>query len=175
MSQSFCENKTRGPKLQHRLRRKRRPKSGGRKSLSFCLFASSLLPSWNHIFMPLASRLKSHLRLRHPPTQTIPRSQTRSPHGLPGARYACERVPLHVPQLTSFDQPSSKRFFHTARSQRPSSLSTSWSSALTHAIFTDLCTQTCRHGGHTEHMADWFLTSDECPVAGCDCLCQLRG
>ena len=35
---------------------------------------------------------------------------------------------------------------------------------------TIFCT-TCRHGGHKEHLVDWFETSDECPVAGCNCQC----
>ncbi|KAJ1969955.1 hypothetical protein H4R35_006007 [Dimargaris xerosporica] len=32
--------------------------------------------------------------------------------------------------------------------------------------------QTCRHGGHQKHMAEWFLTHTVCPVA--DCLCHCR-
>lgn len=31
--------------------------------------------------------------------------------------------------------------------------------------------QTCRHGGHTEHLADWFKTHSECPVTCCNCKC----
>lgn len=31
--------------------------------------------------------------------------------------------------------------------------------------------QTCRHGGHTEHLADWFKTHTECPVTCCNCKC----
>ena len=35
---------------------------------------------------------------------------------------------------------------------------------------TVFCT-TCRHGGHKDHLVDWFRTSDECPIAGCNCQC----
>lgn len=31
--------------------------------------------------------------------------------------------------------------------------------------------QTCRHGGHTEHLAEWFKTHSECPVTCCNCKC----
>lgn len=31
--------------------------------------------------------------------------------------------------------------------------------------------QTCRHGGHTEHMAQWFKEHPECPVTSCTCKC----
>lgn len=31
--------------------------------------------------------------------------------------------------------------------------------------------QTCRHGGHTEHLAEWFELHSECPVASCSCKC----
>jgi len=31
--------------------------------------------------------------------------------------------------------------------------------------------QTCRHGGHTKHLADWFKTHTECPVTCCNCKC----
>lgn len=31
--------------------------------------------------------------------------------------------------------------------------------------------QTCRHGGHTEHLTQWFNTHAECPVASCSCKC----
>jgi WD repeat-containing protein mio len=31
--------------------------------------------------------------------------------------------------------------------------------------------QTCRHGGHTEHLAEWFKTHTECPVTCCNCKC----
>ena len=30
---------------------------------------------------------------------------------------------------------------------------------------------TCRHGGHSRHVRDWFAAFDECPVAGCACQC----
>lgn len=31
--------------------------------------------------------------------------------------------------------------------------------------------QSCRHGGHTEHLTHWFSTHAECPVASCSCKC----
>lgn len=31
--------------------------------------------------------------------------------------------------------------------------------------------QTCRHGGHTEHLAQWFKDHVECPVTSCTCKC----
>ncbi|CAL8072972.1 unnamed protein product [Orchesella dallaii] len=31
--------------------------------------------------------------------------------------------------------------------------------------------QTCRHGGHTVHLQQWFRTQAECPVSGCTCKC----
>lgn len=31
--------------------------------------------------------------------------------------------------------------------------------------------QTCRHGGHTEHLAQWFKEHIECPVTSCSCKC----
>lgn len=31
--------------------------------------------------------------------------------------------------------------------------------------------QTCRHGGHTEHLNAWFAQYSECPVTSCDCNC----
>lgn len=31
--------------------------------------------------------------------------------------------------------------------------------------------QTCRHGGHAEHLQDWFKEHLECPVTGCACHC----
>lgn len=31
--------------------------------------------------------------------------------------------------------------------------------------------QTCRHGGHTEHLAQWFNQHSECPVTSCSCKC----
>lgn len=31
--------------------------------------------------------------------------------------------------------------------------------------------QTCRHGGHTEHLSNWFSEHLECPVASCSCKC----
>lgn len=31
--------------------------------------------------------------------------------------------------------------------------------------------QTCRHGGHTEHLMEWFSTNPECPVTACSCKC----
>ncbi|RWS17041.1 WD repeat-containing protein mio-like protein [Dinothrombium tinctorium] len=32
--------------------------------------------------------------------------------------------------------------------------------------------QTCRHGGHSKHMIDWFREHIECPVSGCNCKCM---
>lgn len=34
--------------------------------------------------------------------------------------------------------------------------------------------QTCRHGGHANHVMDWFNEHDECPVTGCTCQCLLQ-
>lgn len=31
--------------------------------------------------------------------------------------------------------------------------------------------QSCRHGGHTEHLTQWFSIHSECPVASCSCKC----
>lgn len=31
--------------------------------------------------------------------------------------------------------------------------------------------QTCRHGGHTEHLSEWFKNHNECPVTCCNCKC----
>ena len=31
--------------------------------------------------------------------------------------------------------------------------------------------QTCRHGGHAEHLLEWFSQHHECPVSGCSCRC----
>lgn len=31
--------------------------------------------------------------------------------------------------------------------------------------------QSCRHGGHTEHLTQWFSQHLECPVASCTCRC----
>jgi Zinc-ribbon like family len=33
--------------------------------------------------------------------------------------------------------------------------------------------QGCRHGGHAEHLAEWFSRHAICPVARCRCRCQL--
>lgn len=32
--------------------------------------------------------------------------------------------------------------------------------------------QTCRHGGHSSHILDWFTENANCPVAGCKCKCM---
>ena len=32
--------------------------------------------------------------------------------------------------------------------------------------------QTCRHGGHADHMTSWFKGHAECPVTGCGCKCN---
>ena len=38
-----------------------------------------------------------------------------------------------------------------------------------------LCVATsCGHGGHTLHLAEWFVVEDECPT-GCGCRCVVRG
>ncbi|KDE04060.1 hypothetical protein MVLG_05499 [Microbotryum lychnidis-dioicae p1A1 Lamole] len=40
-------------------------------------------------------------------------------------------------------------------------------------ISSSLCwCQKCRHGGHTNHILDWFERSVVCPVADCDCECR---
>jgi hypothetical protein len=31
--------------------------------------------------------------------------------------------------------------------------------------------QSCRHGGHANHIAQWFSSHKECPVTGCSCNC----
>lgn len=40
--------------------------------------------------------------------------------------------------------------------------------------FTDWWTwcQTCRHGGHASHLAEWFTNQELCPVADCTCHCN---
>ncbi|RWS24977.1 WD repeat-containing protein mio-like protein [Leptotrombidium deliense] len=32
--------------------------------------------------------------------------------------------------------------------------------------------QTCRHGGHANHLIEWFKEHIECPVSGCNCKCM---
>ncbi|CAL4245935.1 unnamed protein product [Meganyctiphanes norvegica] len=32
--------------------------------------------------------------------------------------------------------------------------------------------QMCRHGGHANHMMDWFKEHAECPVTSCSCKCM---
>ncbi|XP_042899420.1 GATOR2 complex protein MIOS-B isoform X2 [Parasteatoda tepidariorum] len=32
--------------------------------------------------------------------------------------------------------------------------------------------QTCRHGGHSAHILEWFRNHNECPVTGCMCKCM---
>lgn len=32
--------------------------------------------------------------------------------------------------------------------------------------------QSCRHGGHASHVAEWFSHHQECPVTGCSCNCS---
>lgn len=32
--------------------------------------------------------------------------------------------------------------------------------------------QTCRHGGHSSHILEWFTENAVCPVAGCKCKCM---
>eukprot|EP00656_Telonema_subtile_P049978 TRINITY_DN6351_c0_g1_i2.p1 TRINITY_DN6351_c0_g1~~TRINITY_DN6351_c0_g1_i2.p1 ORF type:complete len:743 (-),score=204.45 TRINITY_DN6351_c0_g1_i2:223-2451(-) len=31
----------------------------------------------------------------------------------------------------------------------------------------------CKHGGHSDHLQQWFQQHNECPVAGCGCKCNL--
>jgi WD repeat-containing protein mio len=33
--------------------------------------------------------------------------------------------------------------------------------------------QTCRHGGHLKHIAEWFEEFTSCPVTDCPCQCSL--
>ncbi|RNF11746.1 hypothetical protein TraAM80_00729 [Trypanosoma rangeli] len=33
----------------------------------------------------------------------------------------------------------------------------------------------CRHGGHANHLQEWFLTHHKCPVYGCSCRCEQVG
>lgn len=33
-----------------------------------------------------------------------------------------------------------------------------------------ICTE-CGHGGHSDHMAEWFDTFDKCPAVNCDHKC----
>ncbi|XP_068202400.1 GATOR2 complex protein MIOS-A [Palaemon carinicauda] len=33
--------------------------------------------------------------------------------------------------------------------------------------------QTCRHGGHAQHLMEWFKEHTECPVTQCNCKCML--
>uniref|UniRef100_K3WA83 Uncharacterized protein n=1 Tax=Globisporangium ultimum (strain ATCC 200006 / CBS 805.95 / DAOM BR144) TaxID=431595 RepID=K3WA83_GLOUD len=32
--------------------------------------------------------------------------------------------------------------------------------------------QSCKHGGHAHHLADWFKSHSACPVTDCECQCQ---
>lgn len=32
--------------------------------------------------------------------------------------------------------------------------------------------QNCKHGGHANHLAEWFSKYNVCPVSGCDCQCN---
>ena len=32
--------------------------------------------------------------------------------------------------------------------------------------------QTCKHGGHAQHIGEWFLTNTVCPVSDCGCECS---
>lgn len=32
--------------------------------------------------------------------------------------------------------------------------------------------QSCRHGGHASHIAEWFMGHEECPVTDCTCHCR---
>lgn len=31
--------------------------------------------------------------------------------------------------------------------------------------------QSCHHGGHSQHIEEWFHSNIECPVTGCTCKC----
>jgi hypothetical protein len=31
----------------------------------------------------------------------------------------------------------------------------------------------CRHGGHAEHVSNWFAMNQQCPIAKCLCRCTL--
>ena len=31
--------------------------------------------------------------------------------------------------------------------------------------------QTCKHGGHAQHLTEWFLNFTVCPVSDCTCEC----
>ena len=31
----------------------------------------------------------------------------------------------------------------------------------------------CRHGGHAEHVSNWFAMNEKCPIAKCSCRCTL--
>jgi len=50
----------------------------------------------------------------------------------------------------------------------PSTTTTSSSSSFSLDSWFTWC-QTCRHGGHTIHMTEWFKTHIECPVTDCKC------
>jgi hypothetical protein len=30
----------------------------------------------------------------------------------------------------------------------------------------------CRHGGHLDHINEWFSELNVCPVADCNCMCM---
>ena len=32
--------------------------------------------------------------------------------------------------------------------------------------------QECKHGGHSDHIEEWFADHDRCPVADCACACS---
>ena len=32
--------------------------------------------------------------------------------------------------------------------------------------------QTCKHGGHAQHITEWFLNFTVCPVSDCPCECS---
>ena len=32
--------------------------------------------------------------------------------------------------------------------------------------------QSCKHGGHAQHMSEWFQTNTVCPVGSCKCECS---
>lgn len=60
--------------------------------------------------------------------------------------------------------------------ERPSSPGKA-SAALGNVAFAEWFTWclSCRHGGHAQHMIEWFGKHQVCPVSGCDCRCQFNG
>ncbi|KAF0742130.1 hypothetical protein Ae201684P_008626 [Aphanomyces euteiches] len=63
---------------------------------------------------------------------------------------------------------------HSAIDNDPTSTTADNLSELSSIPFVEWFTwcQTCKHGGHAHHMANWFATHDVCPVSDCDCPCK---